>query len=85
MVVYEEYFIYNTMGMIGSIGGTFGMFIGFSVTGFISSVIEFLKKFKPARRIYNSGDKKISKSNENSVEMENNNDDQTGQCIASSF
>ena len=44
MVVHVEYFIYNTMGMIGSVGGTFGLFIGFSVTGFISSAIEFLKK-----------------------------------------
>ena len=41
--------------MIGSVGGTFGMFIGFSVTGFISSAIEFLKEFKCMRRISNSG------------------------------
>ena len=79
MVVHVEYFIYNTMGTIGSVGGTFGLFIGFSVTGFISSAIEFLKKFKYARRIYNSGDKEISKSDQNSVDLEKNNaDDQTG-------
>ena len=65
------------MGMIGSVGGTFGLFIGFSVTGFISSVVEFLKKFKCTRRIQNSGNKKISKSDGNSMEMENNDDNQT--------
>ena len=59
MVVHVEYFIYNTMGMIGSVGGTFGLFIGFSVTGFISSAIEFLKKFKPGGRIYSSGNFKV--------------------------
>ena len=81
MVVYEEYLIYNAMGMIGTIGGTFGMFIGFSVTGFISSVVEFLKKFKHARRIYNSGNKEISKSDGNSVEVENNEDDNQTQIL----
>ena len=45
MVVHVEYFIYNTMGMIGSVGGTFGMFIGFSVTGFISSATEYLQQY----------------------------------------
>ena len=59
MVVHVEYFIYNTMGMIGSVGGTFGLFIGFSVTGFISSAIEFIKKFKLGGRIYNSGNLKV--------------------------
>ena len=70
MVVHVEYFIYNTMGMIGSVGGTFGLFIGFSVTGFISSAIEFLNKFKHARRIYSSGNIKMSKSDGNELEME---------------
>ena len=69
------------MGMIGSVGGTFGIFIGFSVTGFISSAIEFLKKFKHARRIYNSGNKEISKSDGNSVEVENDDDDNQTQIL----
>ena len=59
MVVHVEYFIYNTMGMIGSVGGTFGLFIGFSVTGFISSANEFIKKFKLGGRIYSSGNSKV--------------------------
>ena len=49
MVVYEEYLIYNTMGMIGSVGGTLGIFIGFSVTGFISSAIGFIKKMQTCK------------------------------------
>ena len=26
-MVYEEYFIYDTVGMIGSVGGTFGTYL----------------------------------------------------------
>ena len=44
--VFEEYLIYDTMGMIGSVGGTLGMFIGFSITGVISSAIDYLRKCK---------------------------------------
>ena len=31
--VYEEYLIFDAIGMIGSVGGTLGMFIGFSMIG----------------------------------------------------
>ena len=82
MVVHVEYFIYNTMGTIGSVGGTFGLFIGFSVSGFISSAIEFLKNFKCARRIYSSGNMEISKFDGNSVKMEKSYDDQTQTMVA---
>ena len=44
--VFEEYLIYDTMGMIGSVGGTLGMFIGFSITGVISLALGYLKKCK---------------------------------------
>ena len=30
--VYEEYFIIDSIGLIGSVGGTLGMFIGFSLS-----------------------------------------------------
>ena len=50
MKVFHEYLIYDSMGMIGSVGGTFGMFIGFSMTGVISSVIEFFKDRKIGRK-----------------------------------
>ena len=42
--VYEEYLIYDTMGMIGSVGGTLGVFIGFSMTGLISTAIDYFRK-----------------------------------------
>ena len=43
MKSFHEYLIYDAIGMIGSVGGTLGMFIGFSMTGVISWVIEFFK------------------------------------------
>ena len=45
VTVFQEYVVYDTIGMIGSVGGTLGMFIGFSFTGFISSIINGLSKF----------------------------------------
>ena len=50
MKVFHEYLIYDSMGMIGSVGGTFGMFIGFSMTGVISSIIEFFKEQRIGRK-----------------------------------
>ena len=41
--VFEEYLIYDTVAMIGSIGGTMGLFIGFSCSGISSSVINLLE------------------------------------------
>ena len=37
--VYEEYYIYDAISMVGSVGGTLGMCIGFSFTGLISSLM----------------------------------------------
>ena len=51
MKAFHEYLIYDSMGMIGSVGGTFGMFIGFSMTGVISSIIGFFKERKIGRNI----------------------------------
>ena len=44
MRAYHEYLIYDAINMIGSVGGTFGLFIGFSMTGVVAWVIEFFKK-----------------------------------------
>ena len=30
LILYEEYLIYDWIGMIGSIGGSLGLFVGFS-------------------------------------------------------
>ena len=51
MKAFHEYIITDTMGMIGSVGGTLGIFIGFSMTGVISSIIEFFKERKIGRNI----------------------------------
>ena len=46
-ILYEEYLIYDNIHLIGSIGGTLGMCIGFSFTGIIQHcAIFFIKKFK---------------------------------------
>ena len=42
--VHEEYVIYDAVNMIGSVGGTLGMCIGFSFTGVISFFIRLLQK-----------------------------------------
>ena len=36
LIVYEQYLIYDTIGMMGSVGGTVGMFIRFSNNWFDS-------------------------------------------------
>ena len=36
--VYKEYLIFDMVGMIGSVGGTLGMCIGFSFSGIISTI-----------------------------------------------
>ena len=40
--IYQEYLIYDGIGMIGSVGGTLGMFIGFSFSNAISSILNYL-------------------------------------------
>ena len=46
VVVHEEYLIYDTIGLIGSVGGTLGMFIGFSFSGTISQIITYLSMLR---------------------------------------
>ena len=41
--IYEEYFIYDGINVIGSVGGTLGLCIGFSFTGLISSLLNILQ------------------------------------------
>ena len=43
--VYEEYLMYDMTGLIGSIGGTLGLFLGFSFRDVLSIVIEFFRHF----------------------------------------
>ena len=51
-IVYEEYLIYDTINMIGSLGGTLGLFIGFSFSNVLNVIISFIKSCLIA--IYNS-------------------------------
>ena len=41
--VQQEYLIFDTIGMIGSVGGTLGMFIGFSFTGVTTFILDFIQ------------------------------------------
>ena len=41
MDVSEEYLVYDFPNFIGTLGGSLGLFIGFSYTGFIGSIIDF--------------------------------------------
>ena len=43
MGIEKEYLIHDFIGMLGSIGGTLGMFIGFSFLGIFSSMLEQLQ------------------------------------------
>ena len=43
--VHEEYLLYDITGVIGSVGGTLGLFIGFSFWTFIGYITNGIKKF----------------------------------------
>ena len=49
--VYEEYFIIDSFGLIGSVGGTLGVFIGFSFSGLIINIIEYIKTLIERKQI----------------------------------
>ena len=46
VVVNQEYLIYYTIGLIGSVGGTLEMFIGLSFSGTISQIITYLSMLR---------------------------------------
>ena len=48
--VSEEYIIYDVIGMVASIGGTLGLFIGFSFTNVTSGLINLMKKLLKNKR-----------------------------------
>ena len=47
MIVKEEYLIYDLISMIGSVGGTLGLCVGFSFFGLIDFLLASLKMFIP--------------------------------------
>ena len=46
MKVSEEYLIYDFIGVVASIGGTLGLFIGFSFSNVTSYIVKVMKDFK---------------------------------------
>ena len=42
--LHEEYLIYDAIGLIGSVGGTLGMLIGFSFINVITEVLNYSKQ-----------------------------------------
>ena len=59
--MYEEYWVYDMTSMIGSVGGTLGMCIGFSFTGVLSSFLRILQQgimaFKEKMETHKTGSK----------------------------
>ena len=49
--VYREYLIYDEIGMIGSIGGLLGLFLGFSFLNVISYFIGKIQKMGQSQQI----------------------------------
>ena len=46
-IFYKEYLVYDAIGMIGSIGGSLGLCVGFSIFDTICMFVDFAwKKFK---------------------------------------
>ena len=41
--VIEEYLIFDMVGMIGSVGGTLGMCIGFSFSGVTTMLLDYIQ------------------------------------------
>ena len=50
MKTFHEYLIYDTIGMIGSVGGTLGMCIGFSFSNVLTNIINMIQKFLSPHR-----------------------------------
>ena len=48
-VVYNEYLLFDFLGLVSSVGGTLGMFIGFSIIGLVSNcfsqIIQWIERF----------------------------------------
>ena len=43
IIEYKERLVFDVPGMVGSVGGTLGMCIGFSFSGITSIVFEFIR------------------------------------------
>ena len=71
--MYEEYLIFDSVAMIGSIGGTLGLCIGFSFTNVLAMLLKLLNYLR----------KKHSDEDDNILKSEQEKDFATKQEIAS--
>ena len=55
IIVNEEYLIYDTINMIGSLGGTLGLFIGFSFSNVLDVMIISIKRCFMTRGLIKRG------------------------------
>ena len=46
VTIHEEYLIYDAIGLVGCIGGTLGMFIGFSFSSTIGALMQKINYFE---------------------------------------
>ena len=44
VTLYEEYLIIDSYGMVGVVGGTLGLFVGFSIFDVVTYVVTFFQK-----------------------------------------
>ena len=43
IIKYKEHLVFDMTGMVGSVGGTLGMCIGFSFTGITSTMFSYIR------------------------------------------
>ena len=48
VVIHTEYYLYDFISTLGNVGGTLGLFIGFSFTGVISYFLDLIAKIPGA-------------------------------------
>ena len=64
VTVYIEYLLYDFISTLGNVGGTLGLFIGFSFSGLITFILNFLIKMVDALQNRNS-----SRADQNKIAM----------------
>ena len=64
VAVYVEYLLYDFISTLGNVGGTLGLFIGFSFSGLITFILNFLIKMVDALQNQNS-----SRAEQNKITM----------------
>ena len=50
--IQEEYQVQNIYNFIGAVGGSLGLFIGFSYTGFIGNLVDYIFTFQQTKNSF---------------------------------